>query len=57
MIDNEFASNYPEEMKKKAIVGQIKEAGKFARKTANTGTGIGKSSSAISPGKKKKKKR
>jgi len=57
VIDNEFASNYPEEMKKKAIVGQIKEAGKFARKTANTGTGIGKSSSAISPGKKKKKKR
>jgi hypothetical protein len=46
-----------EEMKKKQIVGMVKEAGRFARKTANPGTGIGKSSEPISPGKKKKRKR
>lgn len=57
MSDNEYASNYPGEVKKKKIVGQIKAAGKFARDTFNSGgTGIGKSSQAISPGKKKKKK-
>jgi hypothetical protein len=43
-------------MKKKEIVSKIREAGRFARKTANTGTGIGKSSEAISPGKKKRKR-
>jgi hypothetical protein len=56
MSDNEYASIYPEEVKKKKIVSEIKQAGKYARDTFNPGTGIGKSAEAISPGKKKKKK-